>query len=189
MPMLAFYGLTWWRKRENPQKTTDVGWAATTLPHADKQWQAKAIPMRNPGPLKPKESKYKFQSGRGILTLNLHLVSSLFSKQGHRGLSWLEFNGTVPKLCVILQWTEKRGTVGLQFQFIDHPESLALVLLNWELLSHWWCPINRNQLVWPRNMGTSIFHSLCCVLLTLSNSSNYLFVLPSKHCRFRSDDF
>ena len=33
--MLAFCGLSLWRKTENPEKTTDLGWATTTLPHAD----------------------------------------------------------------------------------------------------------------------------------------------------------
>ena len=33
--MLAFCGHTWWRKPENPGKTTDLGRATTTLPHAD----------------------------------------------------------------------------------------------------------------------------------------------------------
>ena len=33
--MLAFCGHTWWKKPENPGKTTDLGRATTTLPHAD----------------------------------------------------------------------------------------------------------------------------------------------------------
>ena len=33
--MLAFCGHTWWRKVENPRKTTDFGRAITSLPHAD----------------------------------------------------------------------------------------------------------------------------------------------------------
>ena len=33
--MLAFCGHTWWRKPENQGKTTDLGRATTTLPHAD----------------------------------------------------------------------------------------------------------------------------------------------------------
>ena len=33
--MLAFCGHTWWRKLKNPGKTTDLGRATTTLPHAD----------------------------------------------------------------------------------------------------------------------------------------------------------
>ena len=33
--MFAVCGLTWWRKLEYPEKTTDIGRATTTLPHAD----------------------------------------------------------------------------------------------------------------------------------------------------------
>lgn len=32
--MLAFCSLTWWRKPENPEKTINLRWATTTLPHA-----------------------------------------------------------------------------------------------------------------------------------------------------------
>ena len=32
--MLASCGQTWWRKPENPEKTTDLGLATTTLSHA-----------------------------------------------------------------------------------------------------------------------------------------------------------
>ena len=33
--MLVFCGHTWWRKLENPGKTTNLGQTTTTLPHAD----------------------------------------------------------------------------------------------------------------------------------------------------------
>ena len=32
--MLVFCGQMWWRKPEHPGKTTDLGWATTTLSHA-----------------------------------------------------------------------------------------------------------------------------------------------------------
>ena len=41
--MLALCGHTWWRKPAKPGKTTDLGQATTTLPHADTRIRSRAL--------------------------------------------------------------------------------------------------------------------------------------------------
>ena len=47
--MLAFCGLTWWKKPEYLVETTDLGQATTTLPHADAGTRAQAAAVTSDG--------------------------------------------------------------------------------------------------------------------------------------------
>ena len=80
--MLAFFcGLSQWRKPENPEKTTDLGWAITTLPQADAENQTHAAAVtseRHTSALSRPHISSKYRGGQISLEFHAFGYDSFF---------------------------------------------------------------------------------------------------------------